>query len=450
MAVACGDDFTAAVMEEGGVAQLVLGRCEDQLLSETECVRGADEVFDGKAIMVAAGRAHIACVAADGACVWTWGAGGWGQLGHGDEESRKRPLQLGKELFGESPAVMVACGHNHTLVLTACGRVFSCGCGGCGQLGHGDTSDQLLLMLVAAERLEESQIVMVAAGEMHSVALGADGGVWTWGAGYNGRLGHNDAHERLVPTALGGDEALDGATVVFVSTRGAHTLAVTKHGVLWAWGWGLFGQLGLGDVANRLAPARVGGQEVFGSPVLVAACGYYHTLAVTEDGSLYSFGRGKDSALGHSNNSKNRLVPTCVPPHLFGNAKIVSAAGGFNHSAALDQNGALFTWGGGHSDAHRQRLPTRVALQGALVGRCRILPPLNALAFAMGTHSRLGGAVDSTGPASPHTTGCVYLKMPGELVQKLVWACGLWPEGKMGNLDGVVRLLGGGNVLAQE
>jgi len=63
--------------------------------------------------------------------LWTWGKGEFGKLGHGDREPRQRPSRLGKGMYGGSPAVMVSCGDQHTLVLTAMG-IWSCGLGGYG------------------------------------------------------------------------------------------------------------------------------------------------------------------------------------------------------------------------------------------------------------------------------------------------------------------------------
>ena len=82
-----------------------------------------------------------------------------------------------------------------------------------------------------------------------------------------------------------------------------------------------------------------------------------------------------------------------------------------------------------------------------------------ALAFAMGTHPRLGIAAQTDTaaggsrksrrqqgkePAATDTMGCAYEEMPGELVHRVVEACVSWPEGRAGELEGVVRLLGGG------
>jgi len=474
MAVACGDWFTAVVMEkgdlwsfgEGASGQLGLGTEVDQLLPA--CVGGADEVFGGQAVvMVAAGQDHTACVTAKGT-LWTWGNGEFGQLGHGDRELRQRPTRLGKEMYGGSPAVMVSCGGRHMLVLTGVGLVWSCGDGRSGRLGHGDTADKLVLTLVGAEGMRGAQIVMVAAGTLHSVALGTEGRVWTWGSGFHGQLGHNDGKDKLMPTLLTG-EAFGVAVVVLVAAGRIHTVAVTLDGELWVWGYGHYGQLGLGDHASRLVPTLVGTETALGgSQVLTVTCGYFSTMAATKDGALWTFGMGQNGTLGH-NDRNDRLVPTRIEAQHFGNANIVSVACGFLHSAAVTEEGTLYTWGEasglGHANAEAKLVPTRIApslLQGVRVGPCHNLPPMHALAFAMGTHSRLGSRAaptvaaggssqrrslrqqGKTPAAADKGKDCEYVTMPGELVQRVVEACVLWLEGRAGELEGVVRLLGGG------
>ena len=256
-----------------------------------------------------------------------------------------------------------------------------------------------------------------------------------------------------MPTLLEG-EALGGAAAVLVAAAGSHTVALMVDGVLWAWGWGVCGQLGLGNTRKRLVPARVGEEEVFGgSQVLMVACGTLQTLTVTEKGDLWWCGEGPDA--------QDTLVPTQVEAQHYGNAKIVSAAAGDYHYAAVTDNGALYTWGKaiqgkntakespvglGHADGVIKMTPTLVAphlLQGARVGRCHALPPLHALAFAMGTHSRLGSAVADNG------TDSEYLSMPGELLQRIVDASASWPEGSAGEMGGMVRMLGGGIIRAR-
>jgi len=248
-----------------------------------------------------------------------------------------------------------------------------------------------------------------------------------------------------------------------------HTAVVTIEGELWVCGQGRFGQLGLGDQDNRLAPMLVGAETAFGGlQVLTAGCGLNYTLAVTKDGALWTFGWGTHGALGH-NDRNNRLVPTCIEAKHYGNAIIVSVAAGFMHSTAVTEKGALYTWGHAsglrHTDGQAKLVPTHVttnSLHLLRVGRCHDLPPMHALAFAMGTHMRLGSAAPTALPAgsgsqrrSQRQQGktpaaadkgkdCEYVTMPCELVQRVVEACVSWPEGRAGELEGVVRLLGGG------
>ena len=242
--------------------------------------------------------------------------------------------------------------------------------------------------------------------------------------------------------------------MVMVAAGGGHTVAVAHHGVLWVWGSGGYGQLGLGDNVNRLVPTRVAVEAFGGSRVLMADCGHLHTLAVMEDGAMYSCGEGECGQLGH-NEHDNRPVFTRIAAQHFGLAKIVSVSAGHSHSSAVTEDGALYTWGRGlglgHGDGEDKWVPTRVAahlLHGTRVGRYHSLLPQLALAFAMGTHPRLGSA-DETAVAGAHTTNCAYASMPAELVQRVVEACVLWPEGRTGDLEGVVRLLGGGMTKAR-
>ena len=68
--------------------------------------------------------------------------------------------------------------------------VWSCGWGASGHLGHGDQQSQLLPKKV--EALAGRRVVAVSAGLSHSLALIADGAVFTWGEGKDGCLGHGE------------------------------------------------------------------------------------------------------------------------------------------------------------------------------------------------------------------------------------------------------------------
>ena len=150
-----------------------------------------------RVVMVAAGRYHSAASTSEGE-VMTWGCNWNGELGHGDQQNRTRPTKLGREVFGGSAVMMVSCGGFHTMAVTEVGRLFTFGWGICGELGHGDRNDRNVPVEVGGARFRGARIVFAAAGCWHSGVVTSEGGIWTWGEGINGRLGHNDQETQLV------------------------------------------------------------------------------------------------------------------------------------------------------------------------------------------------------------------------------------------------------------
>ncbi len=411
MPIACGWEHMLALGERG----LYVFACGNgrygQLGAGTRAhqrtpapVAGLEEQHD--VVMVAAGYGHSAAMTSAGALL-LWGR----QLGQGDKEDRLVPVTLGPPEFGGAPVAMVACGDHHTLVVTRAGWLFAFGSGGCGRLGLGDRNDRDVPVEVGPGRLGGAIIVYAAAGAGHSGVVTSGGGVWTWGWGACGCLGHNDEQDQLVPRELEGQ--FGGARALSLAAGCAHTMVVTTCGAVWGCGRGEDGQLGVGDWADRYAPVRVGGEEAFGqSNVRKVACGNAHTVAVTEEGAVWSWGCGEGGRLGH-NDEDDRLVPTRVGRERFGGAKITTADCGGALSAAVSEDGALFTWGAGewigapaglgHNDRGDKLVPTLVdpdLLLGTRIGRGLALGPLLALAFAMGTHERLGGGAMAGGPSS--------------------------------------------------
>ncbi|RHZ26993.1 hypothetical protein DYB31_010188, partial [Aphanomyces astaci] len=102
--------------------------------------------------------------------------------------------------------------------------------------------------------------------------------------------------------------------------------------------------VGMNDTDRRVKPALI--------PVLencvAVACGWDHSLAVTGDGSVYSWGSGSNGKLGHGDED-NRDVPTKIQG-LNGKA-ILDVKAGCEHTTAITTNGEMYTWG--HSDSGR-------------------------------------------------------------------------------------------------
>ena len=94
----------------------------------------------------------------------------------------------------------------------------------------------------------------MSAGCLHSLAITADGAVWSWGYGAWGQLGHGDQQNQLLPKKFGSiARRPPGATLVPCPTR----FRSTADGAVWSWGGGSDGQLGHGNQQRQLLPEKV-------------------------------------------------------------------------------------------------------------------------------------------------------------------------------------------------
>eukprot|EP00899_Mesostigma_viride_P019612 jgi/Mesvir1/27652/Mv07379-RA.3 len=229
------------------------------------------------------GRCHKVAMCDNGNC-WSWLYGHdfsnkKGQLGHGDNSVSRKPQIL--ESLLSYCVRSVACGSDHTLVSTAEGYVFSWGDGGEGRLGHGNEEDKWAPTQVMA--LEGQDIVQVAAGDQFSAALTREGGIYTWGCGDEGRLGHgantgDQLEPRLITCAEG---SFSRHKIEAVSCGGSHMAAI-GDGFVFTWGDNTFGQLGRDDGEERQhtwpTPRKVKHLAVREKqPAKAIACGQYHT-----------------------------------------------------------------------------------------------------------------------------------------------------------------------------
>ena len=134
----------------------------------------------------AAGSSHTLAVSISGH-VYSWGSGAFGKLGHGDEQNVRIPRQVE---FKRKRIARVACGPDHSAAISEGGEVLTWGAGSYGNLGHGDNTDVYSPKLV--EALLGKSCISVACGSKHTLALTAAGGVFSWGYGGGGRLGCGD------------------------------------------------------------------------------------------------------------------------------------------------------------------------------------------------------------------------------------------------------------------
>lgn len=161
----------------------------------------------------------------------------------------------------------------------------------------------------------------------HTACLTDMSECFSWGEGKFGRLGHNNEANCYAPRLV---ESLIGKKPRQVSCGGFHSAVVTEDGRLYTFGGGEHGQLGHGDRVNKLKPTLV--QALEGVFVSHVACGWSHTVCLTNNGRVYSTGNSDHGKLGHGS-SRKVSVPQLVEK--LKNYRVVRVASYNEHTAAL-------------------------------------------------------------------------------------------------------------------
>lgn len=242
--------------------------------------------------------------------VFAWGLGAYGALGTNSlmDESEPKEVWFPEDVKGsgsDSDRVtvikQVAAGAKHSIACGVDGTVYTWGHGGNGRLGLGrsiirdafsysaESEPRILQQL----RDHKVSVKYIAAGEAHTAAIDHRGGVYTWGAGSCGRLGHGTALDSHSPTIV---ESLAGIAISIISLGLMHSVCATVKGHLYAWGKGPATGLGGLDM-DVSATAKQVCLEDPRDPVQQIAAGPLHTVVLTQKGRLYCFGSGTEGRL---------------------------------------------------------------------------------------------------------------------------------------------------------
>ncbi|XP_060103053.1 probable E3 ubiquitin-protein ligase HERC6 [Heteronotia binoei] len=303
--------------------------------------------------------------------LYCWGEGACGQLGLG-EEGEEQPVRFraGPEALHRRGVALVACGEFHTLLLHPDGGVSSCGGNARDQLGRRLPAGRLRSSVPEQiQALEAQTIVHVSCGKEHSLAICSNGRVFSWGAGTSGQLGTGELKDRLIPKKIDG---LSTCKVIQVTCGHYHSIALTKDGRVFSWGQNVYGQLGIGkEDSSHGQPQHV--SALNGIPLAQVAAGGAHSFALSLSGIAYGWGRNNMHQLGLSQSDPKEQV---FKPHSVAALRslhVIYISCGAEHTAVLTQDGSVFTFGDdsagqlGQSSSPQKTGPQRVDGIGGLV-----------------------------------------------------------------------------------
>ena len=292
-----------------------------------------------------------------------WGNNGSGQLGDNTTTNRYAPSLVEQTgVLAGKTIVQVARGSYHTLALSSEGKVYAWGTNSEGRLGDGTTTSHTTPVAVnttsGSSALFGKQVISIAAGDSHSLALCSDGTLAAWGANYAGQIGDNTTAYRITPVAVNtasGTSSLFGKTVTAIAAGYYHSLALCSDGTVAAWGRNENGQLGNDSIDyERYAPVLVnnasGTSALYGKIVTAISAGWGHSIALCSDGTVAAWGSNSSGQLGENTTTTGqRNSPVVVNTTdgisaLFGKTVVSIAAGG-DHNLALCSDGTVAVWG---------------------------------------------------------------------------------------------------------
>jgi len=293
--------------------------------------------LSGKTVVTeATGFDHSVAVCSDGTLA-AWGNNMFGQLANSSIYEAATPIAVGRNgALANHDVLSVAAGDRHTLALCSDGTVAAWGRNDYGQLGVSGSNSKVPVAVNTAGVLAGKMVVAVAAGDSHSLVLCSDGTLAAWGQNWYGQLGNNTASDSSVPVAVAMDGVLAGRTVVAIVAGNGHNLALCADGTVAAWGRNDKGQLGYTGADYSPVPVAVDLAGAFAGKLVVGiAAGTFHSLALAADGTMATWG-----------NSSTTSGPVLVnPTGALSGKTVVAISCGAYHSLAMCSDGTLTAWG---------------------------------------------------------------------------------------------------------
>jgi RCC1 and BTB domain-containing protein len=262
--------------------------------------------------------------------VYVYGNNNDGILGLGHKSAIELPTKV-NELCNKQ-VVNISLGDSHVVALTKTGQCYSWGDNTSGQLGITNNFGKPKCI----ESLINKNIVGIGCGFRQTFVLSNAGEMYGFGFNSNGNLGIGSKNNQSLPVKING---FGSEKIIAFSCGCEHTLALSESKKVFGWGHNSHGQLGIGDTIHRSIPTII---DVNGEPIKKIACGYCHSILLTTEGGIFTFGLNNCGQIGNGNNV-NQIVPFKI-----NNQKkfidIISEQRS-NITIAMSEESKCFVWG---------------------------------------------------------------------------------------------------------
>lgn len=258
--------------------------------------------------------------------VYAWGRNEYGSVGVGSE-STKTVTKPTKIKLGD--VVELAAGDEHALAMISDGSLYAWGRNQRGQLGNGSTKNGYSPKKISTP----GEVMSFTAGDYNTALILTDGTLWMCGDNSRGQLGLK-ASDKPVTSFV----QLPLQNVAQVSVGDYHVVALTEDGKVYTWGSNEYGQLGNWQLDDKESQPQL---LVKMDNVRAVNAGDYHTFVLCHNGDLYAFGRNDNGQLGNGETA-NAYQPQLVQ------TDVREMDTGYAHTVVVKNDGTI--WGAGRNE----------------------------------------------------------------------------------------------------
>jgi alpha-tubulin suppressor-like RCC1 family protein len=274
----------------------------------------------------------------------TFGRNDWGELMTGNETDYNGAIQtIDLSVAGKSIA-KISCQANGTFILYDDDTMKCCGWNQIyGSLGVSNTTDVNGAIQTIDRAVGGKSISFMESGSEYTLLIYNDDTAVVWGRNDFGQIGTgNNTNYVGVPQTV--DFSESGKSIIGMGCGTQHTVILFDDGYVKTFGYNALGQLGAGDVVDKLDVIQYIDMSESGKTVDFVRCGNDHSVIVYTDGYIKTFGYNGFGQLGKGNNTNYAGVPQLIDM-TYGTATILDVICGANHTIIIYNNGYIKSFG---------------------------------------------------------------------------------------------------------